>query len=162
MISDLLDTGADSIPPRARRAVRLTMKPDRANRGRVDGGWWPWSSDPYAEFPVLIMALTAWIGSARHVAYHPGAWAGVGRVLMVEGRAVCLAGSRTVQADTVVLTGPNLDRIRVLVIPPATRGGVARAVLRSASGPGTNASAEDILASNGVSRGGQSNAACGG
>jgi hypothetical protein len=45
-----------------------------------------------------------------------------------------------------------------MVVPPATPGGVARAVLRSASGSDTVATATEILASNGVSHEDQPNA----
>ncbi|WP_237773871.1 DUF5994 family protein [Actinosynnema sp. ALI-1.44] len=41
---------------------------DTAAPGNVDGAWWPWSTDPAMEFPALVMALSSWVGPARHVA----------------------------------------------------------------------------------------------
>jgi hypothetical protein len=158
MISDLLNTHADLPLQRTQRELRLKMKPGTATRGIVDGGWWPWSTDPAAEFPALIMAVSSWIGPAREMTYNLGEWGPAEDTLTVEGWTVRLAGSRTGQASTVVLTGPDMKQIRVMVVPPATPGGVARAVLRSASGSDTVATATEILASNGVSHEDQPNA----
>lgn len=159
MISDLLITHDCPAPLRVQRDLRLKMKPSTAARGSVDGGWWPWSTDPAAEFPALIMAISSWVGPARHLAYHPDDWDPTERTLTVEGWTVQLEALHTTQTNTVALTGPNLKQLRVLVVPPATPGGVARAVLRSASGSNTTSTAADILASNGVSRG-QPNVRC--
>jgi hypothetical protein len=52
--------------------------------------------------------------------------------------------------NTVVVTGPNQRRMSLLVVPPNTPGGVARAVLRSATEPDNVASVEEILTSNGI------------
>lgn len=155
MISDLLTTDADVLTRRARRELRLKIKPNTAARGALDGGWWPWSTDPAAEFPALVMALSSWVGPARHLAYHPDGWDPAESTLTIDGWTVHLAAPRTMQPNTVVLTGPNRKQIRVLVVPPATPGGVARAVLRSVSSSDTTATVEDIFASNGISLGGQ-------
>jgi hypothetical protein len=152
MISDLLKT--DTTLQRTDRELRLKMKPGTAAPGSVDGGWWPWSTDPVAEFPALIMAVSSWVGPARHMTYNIGAWDPTEPTLSVEGWVVSLEGSDTLQADTVTLTGTNLKQIRLLVVPPGVPGGVARAVLRSAANSAVTASVEDILASNGVSPGG--------
>lgn len=151
MISDLLSTNDYANLQRTKHELRLKVKPSTAARGSVDGGWWPWSTDPAAEFPALVMALSSWVGPARNIDYHPGDWDPAERTLIVEGWAVRLEALPVVQANTVVLTGSGLKQIRLLVVPPTTPGGVARAVLRSASRSDTVATVEDILASNGVS-----------
>nr|WP_042193660.1 DUF5994 family protein [Kibdelosporangium sp. MJ126-NF4]CEL20833.1 hypothetical protein [Kibdelosporangium sp. MJ126-NF4]CTQ98362.1 hypothetical protein [Kibdelosporangium sp. MJ126-NF4] len=138
--------------------LRLKMKPSAAVRGSVDGGWWPRSTDPVVEFPALIMALSSWVGPARRLAYHPDDWQPVANTLTVEDWTVHLEALHTVRANTVELTGPNLASLCVLVVPPATPGGVARAVLRSASSSDTVATVEDILSSNGIP--GKSDATC--
>ncbi|ONI90640.1 hypothetical protein ALI144C_02945 [Actinosynnema sp. ALI-1.44] len=132
------------------RELRLQVKSRTAARGHVDGAWWPRSSDPAAEFPALIMALSSWGGPARHMAYHLDDWGPADNTLIVESWAVHLVGSRATPASTVVITGLNLEPIRLLVIPPATPPGPARAVLHAASRSDTVTSVEDILASNGV------------
>ncbi|WP_125726442.1 DUF5994 family protein [Kibdelosporangium aridum] len=136
---------------RAKRELRLQIKPSTAAVGNVDGGWWPWSTDPAAEFPALVMALSSWVGPARQMAYHPVDWDPVQSTLIVENWAVTLARSCDIPANTVVVTGPNRKRIRLLVVPPTTPGGAARAVLRAASRSDTVATVDQILASNGVS-----------
>lgn len=156
MNSVLLDTNFDVTVERTKRRLRLEMKSGTATRGNVDGGWWPWSNHPAAEFPALIMALTPRIGPTRHIAYHSDVWAPTEATLNVEGRVVHLEGSHITAAGTVVVTGQDLERVHLLVVPPGTPSGVARAVLRSASCSDTVATAEDILASNGLSLGGQS------
>jgi len=153
MISDLHDHNDIATLPRTKPELRLKIKPSTAARGIIDGAWWPRSTDPAAEFPALVMALSSWVGPARHMAYHPDDWAPATSTLIVENWAVHLEGSQAVQPNTVVVTGPNLKQLRLLVVPPATPGGVARAVLRSASRSDTVATVGEILASNGVSLG---------
>jgi hypothetical protein len=144
-----LTTSAGRIEP-VRAEVRLRMKPNTAARGHVDGAWWPRSHDPAAEFPGLILAMSSWVGPIRRVTYHLHDWDTTTRTLTVEGWTVTLVGLSTLDANTVVVTGPNQRRMILLVVPPGTPGGAARAVLRAAARPDTVASAEEILASNGV------------
>lgn len=81
-----------------------------------------------------------WAG--RRVTYHLDNWDLTTPELMVEGWPVTLVGSATLEAtNTVVVTGTDQDRKRLLVVPPGTPGGVARAVLRLAAAPETVASA---------------------
>ena len=149
MISDLHNN--DDVTPRpTKHELRLKVKPSTAGCGNVDGAWWPRSIDPAAEFPALVMASSSWVGPARHMAYHPDDWDPAASTLIVENWAVHLESTQNIQANTVVVTGSNLKQIRLLVVPPATPGGVARAVLRSASRSDTGTTVEEILASNGV------------
>ncbi|ALG06972.1 DUF5994 family protein [Kibdelosporangium phytohabitans] len=132
------------------RELRLQVRSRAAALGHVDGAWWPRSADPASEFPALIMALSSWGGPARHMAYHLDDWGPAESTLIVENWAVNLVGSRATPAHTVVVTGLNLERIRLLVIPPATPSGAARAMLRAASRSDTVSTVEDILADNGI------------
>jgi hypothetical protein len=139
-------TAGDAVP--VRNEVRLRIKRRTATRGHVAGGWWPRSDDPTAEFPELVLAISSWVGPVRRVDYHLDDWDPTGPELMVEGWSFSVVGSATVEANTVLVTGT--DRMSLLVVPPGTPGGVARSVLRSAAGPHTVATAEEILRSNGV------------
>jgi hypothetical protein len=148
-----LGTKADSSagePVSVRAEVRLRMKSNTAARGHVDGAWWPRSHDPAAEFPGLVLVMSSWVGPIRRVTYHLDDWDPTRRELTVEAWTVTLVGLSTLDANTVVVTGSNQRRMILLVVPPGTPGGAARAVLRSAAGPDTVASVEEILASNGV------------
>lgn len=126
------------------------MKPANATPGHVEGAWWPRSTDPAAEFPTLVTALISALGPISRVGYNLDAWNTTTRKVIVQNRVVRMEGFRTMQPNTVTLTGQNRRRISLLVVPPDTPGGVARAVLRSAADPDTTASVQDILTSNGV------------
>jgi hypothetical protein len=133
--------------------LRLRMKPASAAPGYVDGGWWPWSDDPAAEFPALITALADRVGPVVRISYHLDGWSPVtrsGRKLVVGGHNVRMEGFRTMDRHTVVVIGTNSRRVSLLVVPPDTQGGVARAVLRSAAGDDQVATVDDILGGNGV------------
>jgi hypothetical protein len=118
-----------------RREVRLRMRANTASRGHVDGAWWPRSTDPAAEFPGLVLAMSSWVGPVNRVAYHLDDWTGTERELTVEGWSVALVGDHALEAHTVVVTGPDQRQMSLLVVPPETPGSVARAVLRSAANP---------------------------
>jgi hypothetical protein len=139
----------DDDDPKSLR-LRLTMRPSKSG-GAVDGGWWPWSTDPETEFPGLIMALTSWLGPARDIAYDDDVWVTTARTLTVQSRPVRLTGSDGIPANTVQVTGLNLKTICLLVVPPNAPGRAARAILRSAYGSATTTTVADILNSNGVS-----------
>lgn len=132
------------------RACRWTMKSPTAAPGLVDGGWWPWSTDPANEFPPLITAMAALGMRVLRVSYHLGTWAPTGRLLTVGDTDVRLEGFRTTQPHTVTMIGPGRARTRLLVIPPATPGGAARAALRAAADVDSTTTAEDVLRWNNV------------
>ncbi|MBB5955906.1 hypothetical protein FHS29_002487 [Saccharothrix tamanrassetensis] len=149
MTSDLLTATTD--PAARQRGVRFALKPGAAPRGHVDGAWWPWSTDPAAEFPALVRALAA-RGPIRRASYHLGVWDVIGRRLTVDGVVVRMEGFHTTQPDTVTLIGPHLTRTKLLLVPPGTPGDTARAVLRSAADPDNASTAEEILTSLGAPR----------
>ncbi|GAB3001844.1 DUF5994 family protein [Saccharothrix stipae] len=136
--------------PIAGRECRWTMKPHTSAPGLVHGGWWPWSADPVTEFPPLITAMAALGMRVLRVSYHLGTWVPTGRRLTVHDADVRLEGFRTTQPHTVTMIGPGHARTRLLVIPPATPGGAARAALRAAADADSTATAEDILRWNNV------------
>lgn len=146
----LVDTDVQPTTEPTRREVRLQMKPDNAAPGHVDGGWWPRSTDPAAEFPALIAALTSTLGPISRVGYNLDAWTTTARKLTIRDRVVRMEGFHTMQPNTVTITGQNRHRTSLLVIPPDTPSDMAHAILSSASAPNTTATVQDILTSNGV------------
>lgn len=153
MISDQLS------PTRTDRqglALRLQMKPAGAARGHVSGGWWPWSDDPAREFPVLVAAMGAWVGTVNRVSYHLDSWGEMARKAPVDGRMVRFEGFRSMDPHTVVVIGSDHRRVSLLVVPPGVAGGAARAALRAAADSDSTAGAEEILTSNGISSHGPS------
>ncbi|MCE6996184.1 DUF5994 family protein [Saccharothrix sp. S26] len=126
------------------------MAPHPDGSGSVDGGWWPWSTDPATEFPPLITAMAALGLPVQRVSYDLDGWDAVGRRLTVRGAVVRMEGFRTAQPHTVTMIGPDRARIRLLVIPPATPGGAARAAMRAAARTGSTTTVENILEWNNV------------
>lgn len=150
-VAEFFTPAPSSVPVRS--VVRLRMRPTTAGCGHVDGAWWPRSHDPAAEFPGLVLATSSWVGPVRRVAYHLDDWhTPTSRELMVEGWTVRLAGSSTLQANTVVVAGPDQRRMCLLVVPPHTPGDIARAVFGVMAGPDAVGSAAEILASASVHR----------
>jgi hypothetical protein len=133
------------LTPPVETAVRLSMKPEGSSGGAVDGAWWPRSADPMIEFPPLLAVLGA-DGRVRRVSYHLDSWARADRKLEAGDTTVRMEGFHSIQPDTVTLVNADYTRVRLLVVPPGTPGGVAQAVLRSAAT--SNATVEDILSSN--------------
>ncbi|MFC0111955.1 DUF5994 family protein [Kibdelosporangium aridum] len=87
--------------------------------------------------PALVAALSSTLGPISRVGYNLDAWTTTARKLTVRDRVVRMDGCRTMQPNTVTLTGQNRHRISLLVIPPDTPGDVARAILSSVSAPDT-------------------------
>ncbi|MEJ2851824.1 MULTISPECIES: DUF5994 family protein [unclassified Saccharothrix] len=135
-----------------RPALRLSMKPRGASAGAVDGAWWPHSADPMTEFPPLLAVLDA-DGRVRRVSYHLDSWDRADRKLAAGEVVVRMEGFHTIQPDTVTLVNSDYTRIRLLVVPPGTPGGVARAVLRSVTTASATATVADILSANGATPG---------
>lgn len=129
---------------------RLEMKPNGTATGVVDGGWWPRSTDPTTAFPELVSALHPWVGPVGRIAYNLALWEPAPRKQTVDGRMIRYEGVNTIDPHTVTVIGTNARRVSLLVVPPHTPGGVARAVLRSVASADSTATVEDILASNGV------------
>jgi hypothetical protein len=153
MISGQLNSSTATKAGRGRHPLRLQMKPDTAARGHVDGGWWPWSDDPVAEFPALVSALEVRVGPVSRVSYNLGVWGPAPRKLVVDGRILRCEGFRSMEANTVVVVGSDSRRVSLLVVPPETIGGRARAALRAAAGSDAIAAVADILSSNGIALG---------
>lgn len=132
---------------------RLAMKPIGSMRGSVDGGWWPRSGDLGAEFSELVSALAPWVGPVDRVSYHLDTWGMAPRKLAVQGRTVRFEGFRSMDPNTVMVTGADSRRISLLVVPPGVAGGTARAALRSAARHDSTGTVTDILAGNGITPG---------
>ncbi len=133
-----------------RHEPRLNMKPAGAATGSVDGGWWPRSLDPATAFPELVSALRPWVGPVGRISYNLDRWEPAPRKQTVDGQVIRYEGFHTIDPHTVTAIGTNARRVSLLVVPPHTPGGVARAVLRSAADADSTATVADILAGNGV------------
>ncbi|MEU2286659.1 DUF5994 family protein [Streptomyces sp. NPDC013178] len=109
--------------------LRLETTHDR--RGVLDGAWWPRSRDVTVELPGLVSALAERLGPIARVGLDRGAWDGLPTRLVVDGRVVHIDAS-SVGDDTVLVTRGDQDLFSLLVVPPDTPPGAARAAMAQA------------------------------
>ncbi|MEV4315499.1 DUF5994 family protein [Actinocrispum sp. NPDC049592] len=140
-------------PSSVRRVpLRLTLKPPSSPEGAIDGGWWPRSMDPMAEFPAMIAGVTKQVGPVSRVAYNMDAWGDAPRRMVIDGEVVHLDGVSSVDPRTVFVSGFGWQCMTLLVVPPDASDNTAQAALVSAASPGVRGGAEGILFADGFGR----------
>lgn len=123
---------------------RLALEPALSQTGVFDGAWWPRSNRVEAELPDLITALAAHVGRIVRVGLDTGAWDDVPRSVTVDGRAIRISwfpGSDR----TISLSLGFQNHLRLLVVPPETGAGAARAAMAEAAGHDNRATAAELL-----------------
>ncbi len=95
--------------------------------------------------PELATALNGRIGPVWRVAFQPTVWAVTVRELICQGRLVKLEGIDSQSVHLVHVTGGNMDRVTLLVIPPEAGPVAAERVLLAASGQNNVAGPEALL-----------------
>lgn len=148
--SELRETGAAAAPEPSREALRLTLKPKAAAMGAVDGGWWPRSMDPLAEFPALIAGLVLRVGRVDRLAYNMTVWGDAPRRMVVDGRTIRLEGFRSLDPHRVLVSGHDGHRMVLLVVPPQTAEDAGGAALLRAADPGNAEQPAQILIATGI------------
>ncbi|MFC4506839.1 MULTISPECIES: DUF5994 family protein [Streptomyces] len=156
---------SDSDAPRVTRllpdAVHQAVKPGTAvvrletthdRRGVLDGAWWPRSRDIAAELPVLVAALTEFLGPVTRVGLDAGAWDELPTRLVVADRVVHI-DSFPVGDDTVLITRGEQDHFSLLVVPPHATPDAARAAMAEAVRADNVTQAEQILIDTGTDTG---------
>lgn len=133
-----------------RHALRLTLKPQATAMGMIDGGWWPRSRDSLAEFPAMIAGIQWRLGRPDRVAYNSDAWTEAPRHMVVDGHAVRLEGFRSLDEHTVLVSGHDVHRMTLLVIPPESAGRTAVEALARAADPANTEQATEILIHSGI------------
>lgn len=140
--------GAPAAIPAGLPSPRVSFGPALIRHGPVDGGWWPHSRNAHTELPGLIAALDAWPGvRVQRLAVHRDEWDEIPYQLTADnGHFVRVDWFTTIPRHTVsVTTAGGREPIALLVVPPSTPAGAARAAMNTAAtGPGT-AQAADIL-----------------
>jgi len=141
-----------AVPVSAPQAPRLRMEPTGSRRTRLDGGWWPRSTDPVAELPGLVLAIDKLRGPVTRLVLSVEGWDDHPRRLAVAGRVLRL-GYFTSQ-PTALLTAlcDNGDRVDLLVIPPNTEAGTADAAMVLAATTSNVRHAQLIVTTAGAAR----------
>jgi hypothetical protein len=114
-------------------ALRLRLKPKGSLTGYVDGGWWPRTQNLSAELPALVHVLAVRLGTVARVAYPLNAWDDAPRQLTIEGHTIRLEGFRSQDEHVLHVSGPDRQRITVLVIPPEATATAAHDAMTTAS-----------------------------
>lgn len=113
-------------------SLRLSLKPQAAPTGFVDGVWWPRSRDLATELPPLLAALTDRLGAVNQVSYNLDTWDTAPRRLVDDGQRVRLGGFHTMHPHGVDVVGLNGTRLVLLALPPDTDPDRARRTMESA------------------------------
>lgn len=123
---------------------RLRLDPARSRGTLLDGGWWPRSGDPVAEFPGLIRAIDDRCGRVTRLMLGPAGWDTRPRRLSAAGRVVRLGWFPGQPAGLLTAICRN-GRMDLLVVPPGTAEATALAAMELAASASNRIHAPDIL-----------------
>ena len=124
------------------------MKTDRQAAGSFDGVWWPRSAEAVEEFSALAAAVAEWAAvPVTEIAFDVGGWQSipVTHKLTVGNRDIHLEGSDAALEHTVIITGVEHRRIRLLVVPRDRDGGDVQRIARAVQFEHSDATALEIL-----------------
>jgi hypothetical protein len=138
-------TSPSSTLPASPTTDRLSLKPESATTGFVDGAWWPASRDLAAEVSSLIAALADRAGTVERISYNFDAWDAVPRKVRVDGNVIRMGGFRSQAAATLKVVGER-GMLTLLVVPPETEEQAAHRVLATASENGHTEGVDALLA----------------
>jgi hypothetical protein len=113
--------------------VRLQLDPTLSGRGMLDGGWWPYSTDPLAELPALITALNARVGTVYRITCNKKLWQTAPRRITVSGHTVRLGWHGSSDIHEISVSGAGRDRLDLLVVPPDASEASALAAMATAA-----------------------------
>ncbi|MFG2284578.1 DUF5994 family protein [Streptomyces sp. NPDC048595] len=101
--------------------ARLTIAPRTATVRRIDGVWWPHSTDLLAELPELLTALPFDWPRITHATVNGAVWPALPTHTLVDGHVVRLRRTTGRPGpDTICLVSPGNGRWDLLIIPPDT------------------------------------------
>jgi hypothetical protein len=125
--------------------VRLVLTADPVTSDRLDGAWWPYSSDVTVELPSLLKAISERFGRMRAVMLNPHTWASSTQWVSWGTRRARIGWYRHQDPNIAILLCENGNRIDLLVIPINTEPDSARAMIDLASSSGNMLTASDTL-----------------
>jgi hypothetical protein len=126
---------ATSLAEPGQQPLRLKLKPVVPPADRLDGAWWPRSRDVATEVPALAEALATRLGQITGVAFAISAWNPAPPRIDVDGHLVRLEGVDEHDENVVRVSGPDRQRLRLLVVPPEATGTTGDDAMLLASRP---------------------------
>jgi len=122
------------------------MAPRLVHANRIDGAWWPRSTDLIKELPPVLHALSKRIGRIRGVLLNQGEWMPTPVDWTPPGNhRVRIGWDGHQDAHMAVLIGDSAKRVDLLVIPSGTDSATASAAMTLASTMGNTLSGPDAL-----------------
>ncbi|MER6310894.1 DUF5994 family protein [Streptomyces sp. NPDC001739] len=101
--------------------ARVAIAPHSETVRRIDGVWWPHSTDLLAELPALLMALPFDWPRITHATVNGDAWPALPARVIVDGHVVRLRRTTGHHGpDTLCLVSTGHGRWDLLIIPPTT------------------------------------------
>jgi hypothetical protein len=137
-VSTPFDAGGPSTAPRIR------LGPLTTQQTLLDGGWWPRSTDVYAELPDLVRAIDHRYGPVRRVVLSAAGWSDHPRHIRVDARSIRVGffDSQPTSLATAICDGGN--RIDLLVVAPGESTDTAEAAMVMAATAENAVLPEDI------------------
>lgn len=132
--------------PTAECAVRLTLTPDGAVAGRLDGAWWPRSHDLLLEVPSLAAELDRRWGRVTRITVNPAQWPVVPHRIQVAGHIVHSGWFTEQDQHEIVVSSFPPRRLELLVVPPQTGAAEAERLMSAAADPLNTRTASVLLA----------------
>ena len=144
----MLSTGRDTtlVPGTPPTPPRLFLAGVTADRGLLQGGWWPRSWEPVAELPGLVLALCAWHGPIHEIHLNRDTWQRRYGRLAVAAGAVLLGWPPHLGPALLTAVGDHDYHINLLVVPPTAAIAAARHAMTLATDPHNTLLAPQILA----------------
>lgn len=101
--------------------ARLTIAPHTDTARRIDGAWWPHTTDLLSELPELLPALPFDWPRISHATVNGAIWPSLPTHTLVDGHVVRLRRTTGRPGpDTICLVSPGNGRWDLLIIPPDT------------------------------------------
>ena len=145
MSAPTLHVDAPRTGPTAFRGLRLRLKPAPRSCGYVQGAWWPRTDQLHTELPLLLTALSSWVGSVDRVIYDENSWAPASLSMELRGRSVILDGSENESTNTLSVIGEGIGRLVLLVVPHYTNPTRAYTAVMTASKPDDVSTPDELL-----------------
>ncbi len=151
----ILDRAARDDPaPRHARGptgpARLSLTPQTALAGLLDGAWWPSTRDLTAELPLLAAALAGPWGRITRISVNPTRWPVIPHKVAVAGHTLHVGWFTEQDPDKLILLSGTTGRWDLLVVPPETSPAAAARLMAAASVPGSALTAGALMAAEAV------------
>ncbi|MBX7432588.1 hypothetical protein JDV09_10805 [Mycobacterium sp. Y57] len=125
---------------------RLRLKRKTIHRGRVDGAWWPHSTDLTTELPDLVAVLSVRLGEVARVTYNRAEWSTAPAKIRIDDRIVRLDGYDRQPVNTLGVLDSHGRGTVLLVVPAQTSAEGAHTLMMSAAGAEDESGIDDLLA----------------